>query len=66
MDDTRAENLANELVASGALFVTLDRSDIEVTRIIENEDTAAMIVRFPFLRSPYRVTVTIEPDEEEP
>ena len=64
--DTRAENLANELVASGALFVTLDRSDIEVTRIIENEDTAAMIVRFPFLRSPYRVTVTIEPDEEEP
>jgi len=66
MDDTRAENLANELVASGALFVTLDQSDIEVTRIIENEDTAAMIVRFPFLRSPYRVTVTIEPDEEEP
>ena len=66
MDDTRAENLANELVASGALFVTLDQSGIEVTRIIENEDTAAMIVRFPFLRSPYRVTVTIEPDEEEP
>jgi len=52
MDDTRAENLANELVASGALFAALDQSDIEVTRIIENEDTAAMIVRFPFLRSP--------------
>lgn len=56
--------LANELVACGALFPLIVPPAI-VERIVEDEDTAAMIVRFPFLRSPYRVTVTMEPDEDE-
>lgn len=56
-----SDNLPNELVACGALFAALMDSPVTVERIIEDEDTAAMVVRFDFLRSPYRVTVTMEP-----
>jgi hypothetical protein len=60
------ERLANELVATGALFAVLMRSEtVTVDRIVEGEETAALIVRFPFLRTPYRVTVTMAPEEKQ-
>jgi len=61
------ERLANELVAAGALFAVLSRSEptVTVVRIVEGEETAALIVRFPFLHTPYRVTVTMAPEEKQ-
>lgn len=60
------DRLANELVAIGALFGVLMRTEtVTVDRIVEGEETAALIVRFPFLHTPYRVTVTMAPEEKQ-
>jgi hypothetical protein len=59
------DRLANELVACGALFgIVSGTEQVEVERIIENEETAAFVIRLGFLRSPYRVTVTMEPEPD--
>ena len=60
------DQLANELVAAGALFAVLMGSEaVTVDRIVEGEETAALIVRFPFLMTPYRVTLTMAPEEKQ-
>lgn len=63
---TDLDALANELVACGALFAALAQTEtVTVLQIVEAEETAAMVVRFPFLRSPYRITVTMEEEADE-
>lgn len=50
---------ANNLVATGALFEALVRAEVEVRSegYEKGEATNELEVRFPFLKSAYRVTV---------
>jgi len=64
MTDDDQDRLANEWVAAGALFGVLSGSEVTVERIVEDEAEAAMVCRFPFLNSAYRVTVTMIEDSE--
>ena len=63
MTAEEADRLANELVVCGAVFATLALGPrpTEVVRIVDDEQVAALVVRFPFMRSAYRLTITMEP-----
>jgi hypothetical protein len=57
---TDSEQLANELVAAGALFGALIDTPVHVESFDEDSPYAGLIVRFDFLKSRYRITVTME------
>jgi hypothetical protein len=60
MSDREVE-LPNEYIAAGAVFAALSvREGMTVESIDETGETASMVVRFDFLKSPYRITVTME------
>ncbi len=56
----------NNLLATGALFGLL-RRDTDLDVEVEEDDhvTNRLVVRFPFLMSPYRLTVERIPDDDE-
>lgn len=62
----------NELMAAGAIWACLRDPNMAEPRsaepmLDENEEpTNAIHVRFGFLRSRYRVTVTLDPEEGDP
>lgn len=66
---TDRDTYANELVAAGAVWTVLNGAlsidDVEPMRDAEGQPTTALHVRFGFLKSRYRVTVTMDPDPED-
>ena len=54
----------NNVLATGAVFAALMKADVAVE--IPQPTTNACTVRFPFLRSAYRVTVERLPGTESP
>lgn len=62
---TTDEEMANNILATGAVAGTLMKLDIHVELIFDEkrEATNELKVYFDFLKSPYRITVTRIPEE---
>ena len=61
------DEMQNNLLAAGALFAALSVPGVSARAEIETEDgkaTNRLRVHFPFLKSPYRVTVERVADAE--
>lgn len=57
-DDDRAAEHANNLVATGAVWMALLQSTVKVTATLEEEGSGnTLLVMLPFMNSPYRVTI---------
>jgi hypothetical protein len=58
-DDLAVDELLNNLVATGALHMLLASAKVSSDVTIDDGGRAIneLVVRFPFLKSPYRVTV---------
>jgi len=65
MDAEEADRRDNEIVAAGALLAVLVMEPLDgVLDVVDVvQDEAAIIVRFGFLKSRYRLTVTMEDDD---
>jgi hypothetical protein len=63
--NTDSDRLANELIVAGALFTALYQIPaISKVDFPGDEDTAALWVWFDFMKSRYRVTVTMDPESD--
>lgn len=61
---TDHDRLSNELVVVGAVYALLTEHLTSI-EFVQGQDTAALIVRVPFMRSRYRLTVTMEEEQPE-
>lgn len=64
-DESAGDRRANEIMAAGGLWAALMASPVAVRVepiLVHDCATHELLVEFEFLKSPYRVTVTIAPE----
>jgi hypothetical protein len=63
----RSEQLDNEILVLGAVWMALEDKDAfdVLPFVAEWDDVAYIDIRLPFMKSAYRVTVTLLPDTED-
>jgi hypothetical protein len=68
MDSTQhaAENLDNELIVAGAIWAVIDGSERMRAVPVTDGQTAVLYVWPDFMKSRYRITVELDPEQPNP
>lgn len=63
--EERWDRTANNLLAAGALWATLIKEEMRCEVVtVDGQATNSLYVWFDFLKSRYKVTVTLDPEED--